>query len=170
MNHYLVFSLTISMTLSTLAIPLRAANKPRAGMEDQKTVWTNDDLKRLQILGLISIVGRPALQEDATATALPSPNVKTQDTEWYAEQAAKLRNELEYRQAQLHEYRQALESVRSLRETPGGINLDEGDIGITPDAGMEILQRRVHQIQNEFDALEELARHNGIPPGVLRGQ
>jgi len=30
MNRYLTLSLAISMTVSTLAIPLRAANKPRA--------------------------------------------------------------------------------------------------------------------------------------------
>ena len=52
----------------------------------------------------------------------------------------------------------------------GGINLDEGDIGITPEAGIEILQQRVNEAQTEFDALEDLARRNDIPPGTLRGQ
>jgi hypothetical protein len=28
----------------------------------------------------------------------------------------------------------------------------------------------VHEIQGELDELEDLARHNGIPPGTLRGQ
>lgn len=42
--------------------------------------------------------------------------------------------------------------------------------GGMPDAGIEILQRRVHETQNELDALEDLVRHNGIPPGTLRGQ
>jgi hypothetical protein len=51
----------------------------------------------------------------------------------------------------------------------GGINLDQGDIGITLEAGIEILQRRVREAQSELDALEDLARHNGIPPGTLRG-
>jgi len=37
MNCHLTFSLAISMTLSTLAIPLRAANRPRAGMDSQNT-------------------------------------------------------------------------------------------------------------------------------------
>ena len=31
MNRYLTLSVAILMTLSTLAIPLRAANQPRAG-------------------------------------------------------------------------------------------------------------------------------------------
>jgi hypothetical protein len=170
MNRYLTFSLAISMTLSILAIPLRAANKPRAGTDRQNpVVWTNDDLERLHALGLISIVGRTD-EERPTPASAPAPYASTQDPEWYAEQAAKLRDELERRRAQLREYRQALEDARSLRETTGGINLDDGDIGITPEAGIEILQQRVSESQTELNALEDLARRNDIPPGTLRGQ
>jgi len=169
MNRYLTLSLAISMTLSTLAIPLRAANEPRAGMEIQNTVWTNDDLERLHVPGLICIVGRMN-EETSKSASLPRPYVRNQDAAWYAEQAAKLREELERRRAQLGEYREALEDARSLRETTGGINLDEGDIGITPQAGIEILQRRVREAQVGLDALEDLARRHDIPPGTLRGQ
>ena len=52
----------------------------------------------------------------------------------------------------------------------GGINLDDGDIVITPEAGIEILQQRVNEARTELDALEDLARRNDIPSGVLRGQ
>jgi hypothetical protein len=170
MNRYLPFSLAISMTLSTLAIPLRAANKPRAGKTERATVlWTNEDLEKLSGLGLISVVGQ-APEEATAAAAAPSPYLETQDPEWYAEQASKLRAELERREARLQEYRQALDDVRSLKTMTGGINLDGGDIGITPEAGIEILQRRVYEIQSELDDLEDLARHNDIPPGTLRGQ
>jgi hypothetical protein len=170
MNRYLTFSLAISVTLSTLAIPLRAANKPHARKMGRTTVvWTNQDLKKLRSQDLISVVGQPALVQDTTATALPSPYVKTQDPEWYAEQASALRDEFERRQAQLREYRQALDDARSLRKTSGGISLDEGDIGITPEAGIEILQQQVNEAQTQLDELEDLAHRNGIPPGVLRG-
>jgi hypothetical protein len=171
MNRYFTLSLAISVSLSTLAIPLRAANKPRAGnMEKAKVLWTNDDLERLRSLDLISIVGQATSVENADATAVSSLYVETQDPEWYAKQAADLHDELERRQAQLRQYRQAVEDVRSLKNTTGGINLDEGNIGITPQAGIEILQLQVNQTQMEFDALEDLARHHGIPPGTLRGQ
>jgi hypothetical protein len=170
MNRYLPFSLAISMTLSALAVPLRAANKPRAGKTERATVlWTNEDLEKLRGLGLISVVGQ-APQQATAAAAAPSPYLETQDPEWYAEQASKLRAELERREARLQEYRQALDDVRSLKTMSGGINLDGGDIGITPEAGIEILQRRVSEIQSELDDLEDLARHNDIPPGTLRGQ
>lgn len=152
----------------TAAIPLRAANWPHAGMDSHKAeVWTNDDLARLHSPGLISIVGR--IDEEKPAS-LPARYVKTQDPEWYAEQAAKLHHELERRQAQLRGYRQALDGTRSLRETSGCIDLVGEDFATTPEAGIEILQRRVTEEQEKLDDLEGLARRNGIEPGTLRGQ
>jgi hypothetical protein len=170
MNRYLTFSLAISMTLTILAIPLRAANKPRAGTDSQNiAVWTNHNLEKLHDLGLICIVGQMD-EEMPKSESAPAPYVETKDPQWYAEQAAKLRDELERRRAQLSEYRQALEDARSLRETTGGINLGEGDVGITPESGIEILQQRVSETQSELVALEDLARRNDIPPGALRGK
>src|ERR1700674_3082799 len=114
--------------------------------------------------------GKPNTPEDSTAATLPPLYVKTQGPEWYAGQAARLRDELERRNAQLGGYRQGIEDARSLKTMTGGINLDEGDIGITPEAGIEILQQRVNEAQAELDGLEGLAHHNDIPPGTLRGQ
>jgi hypothetical protein len=51
----------------------------------------------------------------------------------------------------------------------GGIALDEGTLGITPEVGIDTLERRVHDVASQIDALEELARHNGFSPGVTRG-
>jgi prefoldin subunit 5 len=95
--------------------------------------------------------------------------VKTHDPQWYAEQATKLRDELERGKAQLAGYRRAIEDVESLKAMTGGIDLDEGDVDITPEAGIEILQQRVNEAQAELAALEDLARRNDIPPGTLRG-
>jgi hypothetical protein len=159
----------IALGLASLAIPICAAGKPHRRTDSHDTVvWTNDDLERLHALGLICIVGR--VNEETPRSASLPPYVKTQDPRWYAEQAARLREELERRQAQLGGYRQAIEDARSLKATTGGINLDEGDIGITSEAGIEILQQRVNETQTERDALEDLARRNDIPPGALRGQ
>ncbi len=171
MNRCLTFSLAISMTLSTLSIPLRAANKPREGkLEKTTALWTNEDLEKLRPLGLISIVGQPSTAEDATTAAPPLPYPNTQDPEWYAEQATELRGQLESSETELQHYRQAIEDARRLKTMTGGINLDEDDIGITPEAGIEILQRRVNEAQEELDALEDLARRNDVPPGTLRSQ
>ena len=170
MNHYLTFSLAISVTLSTLAIPSRAANRPHARTDSQNpVVWTNDDFARLHSLGLISIVGQID-EEKSKSASLPVRYARTQDPEWYAEQAATLRDELEHRQTQLREYRKALDDARSLRQSTGGIDLVGDDFAITPEAGIEILQQRVNETQAELDELEDLARRNDIPPGTLRGQ
>lgn len=170
MNRRLAFSFAISMGLSTLAIPLRAANKPRAGTDSRNAAaWTNDDLERLHVPGLICIVGRTNEATPKSASA-PAPYMETQDPGWYVGQAAKLRDELERRRTQLGGYRHAIEDARSLKTMTGGINLDDGDIGITPKAGIETLQQRVSETQSQLDALEDLARHNDIPPGTLRGQ
>jgi hypothetical protein len=176
-------SVGICLALVTAAIPLRAANRPHAGTDSQNpVVWTNDDLKKLHRPGLISIVGpmneeQPApksapvpYEETSVPESSTAPYVETQDPEWYAEQAANRRDELEYRQAQLREYRQALDDARSLKETTGGINLAGEDFAITPEDGIEILQQRVREAQEKFDDLEDLARRNDIEPGTLRGQ
>src|SRR5260370_8285620 len=145
MNRYLTFSLAISLALSTLAIPLRAANKPRAGKSDGTPVlWTNEALERLRGLGLISVVGQDpeeAAADDATAhDAAPSPYMdprdpgyaETQDPEWYFEQASDLRAELERREDRLHRYLQAIDDPSALNTTPPGINLPPRDTPITP--------------------------------------
>jgi hypothetical protein len=168
MNRYLCAAVTLGLV--SAAIPLRAVSRPHAGTDRQSTVvWTNEDLQRLQDPGLICIVGRMD-EETSKSTSLPEPNAKTQDPEWYAEQAARLRDELERRKAQLDKYREAIEEAASLKTTTGGINLDEGDTGITPEAGIETLHQRVSEAQAELDALEDLARRNDIEPGTLRGQ
>jgi hypothetical protein len=171
MNRALPFSLAISMVLSALAIPLRAANLPPAGKAERTTVlWTNEGLEKLRPLAAISIVGQLNKADDSTPAAMPVPYPETRNPQWYAMQAAILRDELERRQTQLSQYLQALEDARSLRETTGGINLDGEDIGITPESGIEILQQRVTETESELEDLEDLARRNGIEPGALRGQ
>jgi hypothetical protein len=160
----------VILGLIALAMPVRAASRPRAGTDGQNTkVWTNDDLEKLHGLGLISVVGR--IDEDTPPPALaPEPYVITQDPEWYAAEAARLQEELERRETQLREYRQTIDDVRDLRQPTGGITLDEGDLAITPEVGIEILERHVNEVQSEINALEDLAQRHNIPPGVLRGQ
>lgn len=168
MTRYLYY--TVILGLVAVAMPLRAASRPHAGTDSQNTiVWTNDDVEKLHSLGLISIVGRID-EERPTSAPAPGPHLRTQDPEWYEAQAANLRDELDRTQTQLREYRQAIDDVRSLRKTTRGINLDEGDIAITPEVGIEILERHVNEVQTEINALEDLARRHDIPPGALRGQ
>src|SRR5258708_37805659 len=108
MNRYLTFSLVISMTLSSLAIPLRAANKPRA-RKTEKTIWTNEDLEKLRRLAAISIAGQPNKADDSTTAAMLLPYLEAQDPHWYAGEAVARREALGRRPAKLSEFRHALE-------------------------------------------------------------
>ena len=132
MNRCLIFSLAFFMTLSTLAIPLRT-------MQIRPGRWR------------LSRFGR-ANDETPESASAPLLYVQTQNPAWYARQPAKLRDELERRKAQLGGYRQAIEDARNLKTMAGGINLEEGDIGITPEAGIDILQERVDETESELDA------------------
>jgi hypothetical protein len=163
-------SISVCLALVTAVIPLRAASGPYAGGDSRTAkVWTNDNLERLHQAGLISIVGQVD-EESSIPESAPQSDEITQNTEWYAEQAATLRDELEYRRAHLREYQEALEDARSLKETSAGIDLVGEDFAITPEAGIEILQQRVTEAQGRLDDLEDLARRNDIEPGPLRGQ
>ena len=167
MTRHLFF--TVALALLSAVIPLHAADRPHAGADSRNTVvWSNDELERLHTLDLICIVG-PVNEEQPKPVTEPQSYVKFQDPNWYAAQAAGLRDELKRRRAELARYSQAIEDARSLKTMSGGINLDDGDIAMTPQAGIEILEQRVSETETELDALQELARRNGISPGTLRG-
>jgi len=164
------YMFAVTLGLISVAIPLRAANRPHAGTDRQnKMVWTNDDLDKLHTLGLISIVGRDDDEKSASGPA-PAQYVRTQDPEWYAEEAARLHDELEYRQTELRDYQQALDNARSLTGSTGGIDLIGEDFAITPEAGIQILRQRVMEEQTRLNDLEDLARRNDVEPGTLRGR
>ena len=168
MRHYL--SIRVLLVLFAAGGTLRAVTKPHADPAPEANgTWTNDDLQRLnKVPGLISAVGQPSTEASQSVDA-PASHSITEDPNWYAERAASLDARLEAEQADLRKFTQALDDARELKSTTGGVNLAEDDIGITPEATIEILQNRVHETQTELGALENLARQNDIPTGLLRG-
>ena len=174
MRIYL-FPLAAVLALA-IAFPSRAAEKPRPAQGNQnqpKKIWTNDDMDQLRTLGLISIVGQ-APETTTQAPVAPSESgfpiyaSRLEDPEWYAEKAADLQAELEIREAALHQEQMALEQAAEGITQPG-IALDKGNLGITPQAGIAILEAQVDEVQSQLDELSDLARRNNIPPGALRG-
>lgn len=165
-------SLSISFILALFVAggTLRAATKPHASpAPEANRRWTNEDIHRLnKVPGLISVVGQPS--NEASQVADPPAPERIEDPAWYATRAATLNARLEAEQADLRKFTQALDDARELKSTTGGVDLAEDDSGITPEATIEILQNRVRETQSELDALEDLARQHGIPPGILRGQ
>lgn len=150
---------------------LRAAANPHAiPPSTLNEVWTNEDLERLsRVPSLISIVGQPD-NETLKAVEIHAPAKKPRKAKWYAAQAASLNAQLEAEQADLRAFTQSLDDARELKNQTGGINLSQQDLGITPEATAHILQKRVRETEVRLDALEDLARRNGIEPGILRRQ
>jgi hypothetical protein len=142
-------------------------------------VWSNDDMDALRAKGLISTfdtsanaapnaqTGQSVSSSDVSASR--EPLIRERDPQWYAQEAARLQAELENRQVALLKYAQALQEVKNPDLTASGIDLDKGNIGITPQAGIEILEANVTEVSKQLDGLADLARVNGISPGVLRG-
>lgn len=167
MSHYL----SIAFVLFSFAVARTPPPATRHAVRpsDANGTWTNEDVERLsRVPGLISVVGQPTNQV-SQGVEVPAPPSITKDPAWYAEQAVSLNARIEADQADFRDFTQALDDVRELKSTTGGVNLAEDDIGITPQATIEILQNRVREAQRELDALEDLARRNGIPSGALRG-
>lgn len=160
-----------------MAFPSRAAEKPRPAQGNQnqsKKVWSNDDLDQLHSRGLISIVGQQVSEAPTQPAVAPSEagfpvyNTRLEDPEWYARKAADLQAELDKREVALREQQTALELVAKGITQPG-IAMNKRNAGVTPEAGLAILQSQVLEVQNQLDELSDLARQNNIPPGVLRG-
>ena len=169
MRHYL--SIRIVLVLFAAGRTMRAATQPHAGpSREANGTWTNEDLQRLnKVPELISVVGQPSTKASQAVNA-PASLSTTEDPNWYAARAALLNARLEAEQADLRKFTQALDDARELKSTTGGVNLTEDDIGITPEATIDILKNRVRETQSGLDSLEDLARQNSVLPGVLRGQ
>jgi hypothetical protein len=162
------FGILLAMFSFSASPALRAASKPHAVPAPAKATWTNEDLEGLsRIPGLISMVGQTTSEELQDASSAGSKKA-AQDPAWYKAQAASLRTRLAAEQANLGDFTRAVDDARELRSMTAGIDLPGDDIGITPEDSIAILQNRVRDTQSELEALEDLARHNDIPPGTLR--
>jgi hypothetical protein len=165
------FALAAVLALA-FAYPTRAAEKPRPAQGNQaKKVWTNDDTDQLRSRGLISTFSQ-APETTAQAPAAPAApttySTRFEDPGWYALQAADIQAELDKREAALREAQAGIAQATA-GITQHGIDMDAKNVGITPQAGVAILEAQVREVQDQLDELSDLARQYGIPPGALRG-
>jgi hypothetical protein len=175
MRNYL-FPLAAALALS-IACSAQAAEKPRPTQGNQtqpKKVWTNDDMDQLRARGLISIAGQEPAQAAAQAPAaqaeptFPIYASRLDDPAWYADQAANLQAELDRREAALRTQQTAIAQAADRISEPG-LALNKDNAGVTPAAGLAILQAQVQEVQAQLDVLSDLAHQHNIEPGVLRG-
>ncbi|MBZ5701289.1 MAG: hypothetical protein LAN84_05530 [Acidobacteriia bacterium] len=93
------------------------------------------------------------------------PGPKEQDPHWYAQQELPLALSLVDLESQL---RSARESRKTAKGTGAGVALETENVGITPEATLELLEARKVKIQRQLDDLEEQARRHGVSSGEIR--
>jgi len=158
-----------------LAVSATAGGAPKVKSDrpsQERKIWTSEGVEALRTKGIISLVGlqsAAAAAEETAATEKPSVPlarpVQEKDPEWYAEQVAKIREEIAPLDLEIRYIRSALASRRTVE---GGINLDRENPGITPESSIWVLENRKRELAARLDALEDQAHRNGILPGALR--
>ncbi len=143
-----------------------------------KKVWTNDDIDALREHGGsgVSVVGGGAPAASGApangantpgrrANQPPPPLPKEKDPAWYKKQLAPL-----YAKRDALDTEIANAEAAVTGDTRGSATVDMSSFGAaaTPQDQLKQLQDQKQQVQNLIDALEDMARHNGIEPGSLR--
>lgn len=138
----------------------------------QKT-WTNDDIESLRETAPISVFNPTSAVQFATipatlgapAVAPKPPIMKELDPDWYSAQMEVLQTEMAASAA-------VVQRIEEIRKSGVGISgvipLDREDVGLTPESTVQILQTLNKALGEQVDTLQELARRNDIPPGVVR--
>ncbi len=152
-----------TLCFSACANASQPADAVRA--EDEKKVWTNEDVESLRAISAIMESGLGAAGESSRPDGAPAFYTKFKDPRWYREQLEPLRAELDRTTAELRRLRAILKSGKGGTNT---IVLDQDTEGITPESAVVILQQRRVSLFKQIDALEDLAQKNGILPGELR--
>lgn len=176
--------IALSLPMATFAAggdpanPAAAAKPaPAAKPDSQKKVWTNDEVVRLNpafdpnaphtsavVSSLPAAAGRSVLP--APITVAPSAPLDPQkDPGWYAQQLLPLQAELAAVDGRADELRQFRASGATI--STSGLILNAPSEGIGTDNLIAQLEARRQEIEQQIDALGDVARSNGIAPGVL---
>ena len=154
--------------------PVKPAPSPKPDI--QKKVWTNDDVERLnpafsELAGLPKAASAAPSTAARAATPVASARVSTaaavpsgKDPAWYGQRLAGLQAELaaiEDQSAQLRNFRNTGATADS------GLVLNAPCTGISTDNLIVNLEAQRQEILAQIDALSDLARENGLPPGIL---
>ena len=149
-----------------------ASPMPKPNVE--KKIYTNDDLD-----ALAARYGGPARQNAASTSAAPEtpaapiprrtvlPNDLNPD--WYAQQFVSMQTRLDDLDAQIAQLRQYIASPSAARAGgTDGVPLNGPFGGITTYNLLDQLMQQRQAIVAQMDAIEDMARVNGFPPGMLR--
>lgn len=157
------------------ASPQAAPQQPKPAPPAKK-VWTNDDVDALREHGGtgVSVVGGAAPAADgAPANGANTPGTranqpplpKEKDPAWYKKQLAPLYAK---RDALDTEIANAEAAVSGDTRGSATVDITASGAAATPQDQLKQLRDQQQQVENLIDALEDMARHNGLEPGSLR--
>lgn len=173
--------LALAVPVLTLAAgdPAKSAPAPKAAAskpDTQKKVWTNDDVERLNpafdpnaprnsaVASSRPVAKRSVLP--APIAVVPSAAIDPQKNPgWYAQQLISLQAEqaaIASREDDLRQFRASGNTIST-----SGLVLNAPCEGITTDNLIAQLEARRQEIEQQIDSLGDVARINGILPGVL---
>jgi hypothetical protein len=142
--------------------PAQTSSSPSAAQQPpgaDKKVWTNEDLNDLHDRAANSTAGganvKPAKPGQKAAT-------QAKDAKWYRDQIVKLQAKIPPLEDKIHQLQAGLngETVNSVR-TYGAVRADDW----RDQLGR--LQKQRDDISAKIAALEDEARHGGVPPNAL---
>lgn len=126
-----------------------------------KKVWTDDDVADLRDHSEISTVGGANVKpSNPSGKAVPAATAKGE--KWYQDQILKLQAKIPPLDNKIHQLQAALDgkTVNSVR-TYGGVRADDWRDQLSR------LQKEREGISANIAALEDEARHKGVPPNAL---
>jgi hypothetical protein len=137
-----------------------AQSPPKSATRPQK-VWTNEDMGDLRDRSAISTVGNPHPAKPSV-NEKTVPNATRRNAKWYRDQILKLRAKIPPLDANIQQLQAALsgKTVDSVRRYWGTRPDDWRDQLVR-------LQKQRDAIQAKIAALEDAARHDGVPQNAL---
>jgi hypothetical protein len=136
--------------------PSPSSSPAPAAPAPARKVWTNDDIRSAKSTSPDSNA------KPAGTTNKPKPNIKGKDASWYRAQISKLQSQIPPLDEKISQLQAALngQTVNSVRQYGG----------VKPDDWRDELSRYQKQrddIDTKVAALEDQARHDGVPESEL---
>lgn len=124
-----------------------------------KKVWTNEDITDLRARSVISVSGS---SKPGNAGQKPDPPSRARDTNWYRNEILKLQAKLPPLDDKIDQLQAALDgkTVDSVR-TYGATRADDWRDQLAR------LRKQRGEISTKIAALQDEARHNGVPTNAL---
>jgi hypothetical protein len=159
-------------TCVLLAIPTTAfgggatpPGSPNPKPDHKTRVWTNEDVEalgpRFEPTAGTAQTTRPG---EVSVSQAPAPLPAERDAQWYAQQLATVAEELASVSDEASELQHFRRNTTGL---PTGLNIVAPCEGLTLDNLIALLESRRQELLEQIDALSDVARANGMPPGIL---